>query len=74
MIAQTRSTRNALAARIRNRRQSAGWSLRDMAEASGLSFATLQRVESGRDSRISTLETIADFFGLSLVGLLGDQS
>lgn len=75
MIAQTTSPHKALASRIRDERQARGLSLRDMAEASGVSFATLQRVETGRrDLRISTLFAIAETLGVPVAGFLGDHS
>lgn len=62
---------SAVGARIRALRETAGFSLRDLAERSGVSATTLSQVERGNSSPTLTVaERIASGLGLSLSQLL----
>jgi transcriptional regulator with XRE-family HTH domain len=50
-----------LPGRLRAYRQAHNVSLRQVAEATGLNIATVHRIESGRDYRVSSLIAVAHY-------------
>lgn len=54
---------------IRELRQQRGWSQEELAEASGLSVRTIQRVENGESPSAETLKSLAAVFELPLADL-----
>lgn len=50
---------------IRERRKSLRLTLREVAEAVGLSFGAVRNIESGCDLRLTTARRLMDFFGAS---------
>ena len=60
------------AVKIKAARESAGLTIRALAEKTGLSTATIQHAESGKAiSRVSTLEKIASACGVTIADLQG---
>ncbi len=55
---------------IRTARESLEWSVRDLAERSGLSTGTISSAENGGNLRLSTAHAIAGGFGMSLQDLI----
>jgi transcriptional regulator with XRE-family HTH domain len=68
------SPQPALGVRLRELRRARGLSVRDVAEACGLSSSFLSLVETGRsDITIGRLVRLVAFYGVSLVDLLPEQ-
>ncbi len=64
-----------LGEKIRSLRAKTDWSLRDLAERSGVGFATLSRIETGKlQGNITTYQKIAGAFGISLTDLCRDTT
>ncbi|MFQ5581603.1 MAG: helix-turn-helix domain-containing protein [Mariprofundaceae bacterium] len=64
-----------VSSRVHNLRESKGLSLRALAEAAGVSPATLSQVESGQTSpSVATLEKLADGLGMSVAAFFLDES
>ncbi|MDX8411108.1 MAG: XRE family transcriptional regulator [Mariprofundaceae bacterium] len=60
--------------RVRNLRESKGLSLRALAEAAGISPATLSQIESGQASpSVATLEKLADGINMSIAAFFLDK-
>ncbi|MFL5737479.1 MAG: helix-turn-helix domain-containing protein [Actinomycetota bacterium] len=57
---------------IRKAREERGWSQEQLAYRSGLSAKTIQKLEAGEDTRVSTLRKIADALGVAVDSLLPD--
>jgi transcriptional regulator with XRE-family HTH domain len=55
---------DALAALLQAQRKAAGLSLRDLAAETGVPYATLSRVESGKVPDLSTFRSIVDWLGI----------
>lgn len=49
--------------RVRERRESLGLSLRDVAKGAGLSITALWQLEAGHDTMLTTATRLAHFFG-----------
>lgn len=59
---------------IRLARQQRGWSLSDVADRTGMSVATLSRIETSKQSiDVALLVTLARVLGVSAARLLGDD-
>ena len=54
---------------IKKMRQNLGLSQEQLAETTGISLRTLQRIESGQQVSPGSLKTLADFFGVSVESL-----
>jgi transcriptional regulator with XRE-family HTH domain len=68
------SPQPSLGASLRTLRQSRQLSVRDVAEATGISSSFLSLVENGRsDITIGRLSRLVEFFGVSILDLLPDQ-
>ena len=63
----------AFGLRARALRNERGWSLESMAAHSGVGRATVHRIESGDDTRLSTAERVAAAFGMPLADMLGPE-
>ena len=60
----------AVALLLKQWRERRGWSLRQLGERSGVSFANISNIEAGKlDPRLSTLERLARALGISVRGL-----
>lgn len=53
-------------------RLNAGMTQRELAEATGVPYQTIQRLEGGLGARPSNVKRIADFFGVKVTDLIGD--
>ena len=51
---------------VKNLRQKKGWSQEHLAQASGLSLRTIQRIESGKRAGLETLNGLAAVFDIDL--------
>lgn len=49
------------------------WSMRDLAERSGVAWTTINRLEAGSDGRASTASKIVAAFAAEGVDLIGDD-
>jgi len=57
----------AVALLLKQWRERRGWSLRQLGERSGVSFANISNIEAGKlDPRLSTLERLARALGISV--------
>lgn len=59
---------------VKSLRLSRHWSQEQLAESSGLSTRTIQRIEKGHKVDIGSIKLLADTFGLEINDLLGDSS
>lgn len=59
------------AVKIKDARESAGLTIRALAEKTGLSTATIQHAEAGKPTRMKTLEKIASGCGVTVADLQG---
>lgn len=59
------------AVKIKAARESAGLTIRALAEKTGLSTATIQHAEAGKPTRMKTLEKIASGCGVTIADLQG---
>lgn len=59
------------AVKIKAARESAGLTIRALAEKAGLSTATIQHAEAGKPTRMKTLEKIASGCGVTIADLQG---
>ncbi len=57
--------------RLRRARRERGWSMQDLAKRSGVSKATIIRIEGGNKARISTAGKLADALGVGVAALSG---
>ncbi|BBX62128.1 MerR family transcriptional regulator [Mycobacterium saskatchewanense] len=65
------SPANAIGQRIRELRGEAGWSLRDLANGSGLAVSTINSLERGQSMpSVGTLHKLARAFGMTLASML----
>ena len=64
-------TLGASAVKIKAARESAGLTIRALAEKTGLSTATIQHAEAGKPTRMKTLEKIASGCGVTIAELQG---
>lgn len=60
--------------RIKTERASRKWTQQDLAYHAGLSIRTIASLESGIDSRLSTLAAVAKAFGLDVHELLAVEA
>jgi transcriptional regulator with XRE-family HTH domain len=69
------STRTRLAAAVRAARERRGWTRERLAHESGLSFAGIAQIESGRraEIRVSSLVALAEALGVSVDYLVRDE-
>ena len=63
-----------LALLLKKWRELRGWSLRQLGQRSGVSFANISNIETGKlDPRLSTLERLARALGISLRDLFSKE-
>jgi transcriptional regulator with XRE-family HTH domain len=68
------TTESPLGSRVRARRQRRGWTLRDLADHTGLSVPYLSDIERGNTNpTLETLTTLAAALEATVTDLLGDQ-
>ena len=67
--------RERFGARLKQFRESRGWSQRELAQKAGVPQPTIGYLESGRRSglTVETARRIADAFGISIDRLVGDS-
>ena len=59
---------------LRELRLARGWSQEQLAERSGLSVRTVQRIENGQAPGLASRAALADAFGLTLDELVADEA
>jgi transcriptional regulator with XRE-family HTH domain len=68
------TTESPLGSRVRARRQRRGWTLKDLADKTGLSVPYLSDIERGNTNpTLETLTTLAAALEATVTDLLGDQ-
>jgi transcriptional regulator with XRE-family HTH domain len=54
---------------ISKARKDQGWKQKDLADRCGLAAATIQKIEEGKDVKTSTIQAVAQAFGVTMAQL-----
>lgn len=60
----------SIGVRIEQVRKLKGWNQEECASAAGISRTALRNIESGQDTKLSTLVSLSEAFSLPLIGLI----
>ena len=60
----------SIGSRLEQVRKLKGWNQEECASAAGISRTALRNIESGQDTKLSTLVSLSDAFSIPLIGLI----